>query len=44
MAILESIIDETGDGIYNFKENLIEKNDNNFSEKILDGLKLILKN
>lgn len=36
MAILESIIDETGDGIYNFKENLIEKNDNNFNETSLE--------
>lgn len=36
MAILESVIDETEEGIYNFKENLIEKNDNNFNETSLE--------
>lgn len=36
MAILESVIDETEEGIYNFKEGLIEKNDNNFNETILE--------
>ena len=36
MAILESIIEETKEGNYNFKENLIEKNDNNFNESSIE--------